>query len=437
MSQVALQQRKLKKQAKDKDRKLQKRLHDIDVATEEKIRKVDRGEHCAISPVFYDVSQSQDSSLHPPDPRPGSSVVVTPDASSHYYSFPSTPSGSQVVVHDYETTQSVKITVPATRSATVTCEPRPVPSLAQLSRFRPEDIPADAIVTPVLPLTDTKLISALDTPLVSTTTALPAYSPVPLLPPTSVSPADPPPWYRQLVADAVSAFRAQLPGLPPVSAAATITSPDEGVDVSSPPDVPVTKAVKPPPKLVKQPKRSVPVDKLSVKGSDGDDTQSVGARSTKRRREDSEALTLTDAKRWAYQNLGQDLLASPPVAAHELEGVVRPTLEKVDKLLVLCSILRKHPLQEARFVLKVLGFMNAIADTIPLGRLHMRPLQLFPVVDVHTTSFSPPLLELGCSRIIFCGGQTSPIFAGANFFTCRKKQRPFAQTALSRDGGHP
>ena len=217
LSQVALQQRKLKKQAKDKERKLQKRLHDIDVATEGKIRKVDRGDHCVFSPVFYDVPQSQDSSLHPPDPRPGSSVVVTPDASSHYYSFPSPPPGRQVVVHDYETTQSVKITVPATRSATVTSAPRPVPSLAQLSRFRPEDIPADAIVTPVLPLMGTKLISALDTPLVSTTTALPAYSPVPLLPPASVSSADPPPWYRQLVEDAVSAFRAQLPNFPRVS----------------------------------------------------------------------------------------------------------------------------------------------------------------------------------------------------------------------------
>ena len=108
LSQVALQHRKLKKQAKDKDRKLQKRLHDIAVATEEKIRKVDRGEHCAISPVFYDVSQSQDPSLHPPDPRRGSSVVVTPDASSHYYSFPSTPPGRQVVVHDYEMTHSCR-----------------------------------------------------------------------------------------------------------------------------------------------------------------------------------------------------------------------------------------------------------------------------------------------------------------------------------------
>ena len=88
---------------------------------------------------------------------------------------------------------------------TVTSEPRPVPSLAQLSRFRLEDIPADAVVTPVAPLTDTKLIAAL----VSTTTALPAYSPVPLLPPTFVLLVDLPPWYCQFVADAVSAFRAQ------------------------------------------------------------------------------------------------------------------------------------------------------------------------------------------------------------------------------------
>ena len=60
-----------------------------------------------------------------------------------------------------------------------------------------------------------------------------------------------------------------------------------------------------------------------------------------------------------------------------MKGVVRATMEKVDKLLVLCRILGTHPLQEARFVLKVLGFMNAIEDTIPLGRLHRRPLQLF------------------------------------------------------------
>ena len=135
---------------------------------------------------------------------------------------------------------------------------------------------------------------------------------------------DPPPWYRQFVADAVAAFCARLPGLPPVSSATTVTSPDEGVDVSTPPDVPVTKVVKPPSKLVKHPKRSVPDDELSADGSDGNDTQSVGARSTKRRSEDSdaetpEALTLTNAKRWAYQNLGQDLLASTPVAAHELD----------------------------------------------------------------------------------------------------------------------
>ena len=49
LSQVAVEQCKLKKQAKDKERKLQKMLHTIDIATEEKIRKVDKGEHCVTS----------------------------------------------------------------------------------------------------------------------------------------------------------------------------------------------------------------------------------------------------------------------------------------------------------------------------------------------------------------------------------------------------
>ena len=73
---------RLLKQAKDKERKLQKRLHAIDVETEEKIRMVDQGELCVVPPVFYNVSQSQDPSLHPTDPRPGHSSVVTPDEST-------------------------------------------------------------------------------------------------------------------------------------------------------------------------------------------------------------------------------------------------------------------------------------------------------------------------------------------------------------------
>ena len=56
---------------------------------------------------------------------------------------------------------------------------------------------------------------------------------------------------------------------------------------------------------------------------------------------------------------------------------MRPTQEKVAKIQALCRILKKHPCQEARFLLKVLGVMNAVADVIPLGRLHMRPLQLY------------------------------------------------------------
>ena len=59
-----------------------------------------------------------------------------------------------------------------------------------------------------------------------------------------------------------------------------------------------------------------------------------------------------------------------------VEGLVQPTVEKVTKIQALCRILKKHPCQEARFLLKVLGVMNAVADVIPLGRLHMCPLQL-------------------------------------------------------------
>ena len=46
-------------------------------------------------------------------------------------------------------------------------------------------------------------------------------------------------------------------------------------------------------------------------------------------------------------------------------GIVRPSEEKVDKILTLCRILRKHPCQEARFLLKVLGVLNTVADVIP------------------------------------------------------------------------
>ena len=58
-------------------------------------------------------------------------------------------------------------------------------------------------------------------------------------------------------------------------------------------------------------------------------------------------------------------------------GLVCPTLRKYHQIGILCGLLKKHPLQEALFLLKVLGVMNTMADVIPLGRLHMRPLQLY------------------------------------------------------------
>ena len=51
-----------------------------------------------------------------------------------------------------------------------------------------------------------------------------------------------------------------------------------------------------------------------------------------------------------------------------IAGLVRPSEEAVAKVLAL---------QTAHFLLRLLGVLNSVADIIPYGRLHMRPLQLF------------------------------------------------------------
>ena len=58
-------------------------------------------------------------------------------------------------------------------------------------------------------------------------------------------------------------------------------------------------------------------------------------------------------------------------------GLVRPSEEAVAKVWTLCRVLRRQHLQTARFLLRLLGVLNSVADIIPYGRLHMRPLQLF------------------------------------------------------------
>ena len=51
-------------------------------------------------------------------------------------------------------------------------------------------------------------------------------------------------------------------------------------------------------------------------------------------------------------------------------GLVRPSEEAVSKVLTLCRVLRRQSLQTARFLLRLLGVLNSVADIIPYGRLH-------------------------------------------------------------------
>ena len=62
-------------------------------------------------------------------------------------------------------------------------------------------------------------------------------------------------------------------------------------------------------------------------------------------------------------------------------GLVRPSEEAVAKVLALCRVLRRQPLETAHFLLRLLGVLNSVADIILYGRLHMRPLQLFLIAQ--------------------------------------------------------
>ena len=62
-------------------------------------------------------------------------------------------------------------------------------------------------------------------------------------------------------------------------------------------------------------------------------------------------------------------------------GLVRPSEEAVAKVLTLCRVLRRQPLQTAHSLFQLLGVLNSVADIIPYGWLHMRPLQLFLIAQ--------------------------------------------------------
>ena len=54
---------------------------------------------------------------------------------------------------------------------------------------------------------------------------------------------------------------------------------------------------------------------------------------------------------------------------------VRPALRRVEKLEACVRLFLRRPCQPARAVLRLLGHMSSMADFMPFGRLHMRPLQ--------------------------------------------------------------
>ena len=80
------------------------------------------------------------------------------------------------------------------------------------------------------------------------------------------------------------------------------------------------------------------------------------------------------------------------------EGTVKPTEQKVDKVLAFCRLFRKHRLQEARTILSFLGLLSAIADVVHLGRLHARPIQLY-LLSNWKMSEQPVTTEIALNRL--------------------------------------
>ena len=72
-----------------------------------------------------------------------------------------------------------------------------------------------------------------------------------------------------------------------------------------------------------------------------------------------------------------------------MAGLVRPSEETVAHVLAICSVLRRQPHHMVRFHFRLLGVLNSVANIIPYGRLHMRPLQLF--INAQWSMASQPL----------------------------------------------
>jgi hypothetical protein len=81
-------------------------------------------------------------------------------------------------------------------------------------------------------------------------------------------------------------------------------------------------------------------------------------------------------------------------------GLIFPPEEKFQSLCQKILIFSNSPSVTARQFSQLLGFLNSLADVVPLGRLHIRPLQFF--LQEHWDSASQdwenPSKNMWCNR---------------------------------------
>ena len=99
---------------------------------------------------------------------------------------------------------------------------------------------------------------------------------------------------------------------------------------------------------------------------------------------------LVPTQRFVFLGEANDLVA----------GLVRPSEEAVAKVLTLCRVLQRQPLQTPHFLLRLLGVLHSVADIIVYGRVHMSPLQLFLITQWSMAS-QPLCFLVRLNKVLF------------------------------------
>ena len=58
-------------------------------------------------------------------------------------------------------------------------------------------------------------------------------------------------------------------------------------------------------------------------------------------------------------------------------GLTFPPMDRIDKIEDMINVLLKARVTTAYFWLSLLGLLNSVTCAIPLGKLHVRPLQIY------------------------------------------------------------